>query len=86
MNKYIENLKIAYEMMNNTDFGSAKIGCNALKILTELVDKATPRKVEIKVVQHWIDYYCPVCSHKLRRDVKYKYCPHCGQALDRSCA
>ena len=52
--------------------------------LQELVDKATPKKIIQKQVKHWIDYHCPSCNHKLRRDTQYKYCPHCGQALDWS--
>ena len=61
------------------------------KLLQELVDKATPKKVIIEKEEHDGTHYdepytethliCPTC----KSDECYnKYCPICGQALDWS--
>jgi hypothetical protein len=57
------------------------------KVLQELVDKATQKKVkEPKLLNGhkntFIDGYCPNCNeHNFRCN---KYCMHCGQKLDWS--
>lgn len=52
MNEYQKALETAYEMMNTTDFGSAKIGCEALKVLTELVEKEKILTLE-ECIKEW---------------------------------
>ena len=85
MNKYQEALDNLIKIETERTF--KRIGtffhpnCDTLQ---ELVDKETPKKIVQKQVKHWIDYHCPSCNHKLRRDTQYKYCPHCGQKLDWS--
>ena len=69
--------------------------CNAtakqwVDTLQELVDKATPKKVNEP--DEWGYYGCPVCDgcqYNPLSDTtwalrKAKYCPDCGQALDWS--
>lgn len=63
---------------------------NEFKILQELVDKATPKKI----IPQWRkgydpklyypkSFYCPSCGRKLRIDQFYKWCPDCNQALEK---
>lgn len=68
---------------------------NELDILNELVEKATPKKPEIKELIRKdnyrdgtniprFDWWCPNChlEHISGNDINY--CPTCGQALDWS--
>lgn len=86
MNKYQEALKIAYEMMNQADWGAMKIGCVQLKTLQELVDKETPVKTikEPIIRDRYRLYknYCPICKQELL--ILGNYCLHCGQKVDWS--
>ena len=82
MNKYQEALKLAYEMMNAADFGSAKRGCEALKVLQELADKATSKKI-IKYSHRYKSGVCPNC-YILVYSFMNTYCQNCGQKLDWS--
>ena len=61
------------------------------RVLQELVDKNTPKKVKISIAieydqieEGWYEkhyYYCPNCNSLVD---KPNYCPNCGQALDWS--
>ena len=94
MNKYQEALKVAYEMMNEADWSSANIGCNALKTLQKLVDKETPKKVVLHYKHHlgtaWGTFVsritCPSCNRRLKDTIpnNQMFCPKCGQRLDWS--
>lgn len=89
MNKYKESLKIAYEMMNQADWGSMQIGCAQLKTLQELVEKETPMKpIDGMTGLTFKDAHkcklCPKCKGKgLAIKKEWKYCPNCGQKLRR---
>lgn len=85
MNNYEEYQK-ALDSICNRCFGDGP-----KKVLQELVDKATPKKVLGKwkpdydpKLYYPDSYHCPSCSRQLRRDRSYKYCPRCGQKLDWS--
>ena len=59
------------------------------KLLQELVERATPKKVKN---YHDCTKQCPSCHAILSQDLQYggrhhtisKFCPECGQALERS--
>ena len=64
-----------------------------LDILMELVDKATPKKLEYEATGYYdgeLVYdmaYCPICRHEFEYDINdwgCDYCSDCGQALDWS--
>ena len=65
-----------------------------LETLQELVDKATPKKVEkrltngepikignvtFRIAKVW---YCPNCDNWISPSTSVNYCGHCGQKLD----
>lgn len=95
MNKYQEALDRAVKDIEyhyadwGNDIPSERL--EEIKLLQELVDKATPKKVSPKWREGYDpklyypkSFYCPSCSRQLRRDQSYKCCPKCGQALDWS--
>ena len=56
----------------------------SVDILQELVNKATPKKVN-KYRRHTKlepTYFCPICENIVEKE--HKYCTECGQALDWS--
>jgi len=69
MNKY----ETALLRLMCLDDGEEK---DALNIVAELVERATPKK-------HLADRVCPNCTC-YHNNSDYKYCPDCGQALDWS--
>ena len=89
MNKYQEALNyfkdISNDLLSIFDEESMSIHFRELKILQELVDKATPMKpIQLEEGK----YSCPSCAmaFKLKTLVKNmfvnnKYCDVCGQAL-----
>lgn len=59
--------------------------------LRELVDRATPKKFDINKINTHYDYSqekyetiipCPNCGSDILLGNGFKFCPHCGQALD----
>lgn len=91
MNRYQKALKVLCENIDcaNNMYLDSLISEN-LEIISELVDKATPKTV----VPKWKDgydpelyypdsFYCPSCDRKLRIDQFYKWCPDCNQKLNR---
>lgn len=102
MNKYQEAL---HKLVKHIDFpNSPQRAFDSSKdeprkyyiALQELVDKATPKKVDKNTkgvfpnndtyLSYHTTYACPNCNCKLHLDwhEKRNYCPHCGQALDWS--
>ena len=82
MDKYQEALKrLKQETAPNTycaDFDKEKY----INILQELVDKATPKKVD-KYSRHKDlepTYFCPICENIVEKE--HKYCTECGQRLE----
>lgn len=59
-----------------------------LEVLGELVEKATPKKVQYSYFNHQLaNYHCINCGEAqgLKVNKRWrKFCPHCGQALDWS--
>ena len=82
-NKYQEALDVMCRRCNNHDFCDAT-GCTPKKDLQELVDKATPIKVEKSKGYRGIEYTCPICGNYLGNnfDIKYDYCICCGQKFN----
>ena len=94
MNKYQEalaNILFYCGHANYDKYLNPKV-FEELKIIQELVDKATPKKVIIRAIlycncnngecDNGFIYHCPVCNIC---DVEnMNYCPDCGQALDWS--
>lgn len=92
MNKYQKALGslwsvFKYEPIEKID-EERKENLKFLDTLKELVEKATPMKVEKQenlydVSDTWI--CCPNCGKRFEIDYDtYTYCPDCGQALDWS--
>lgn len=64
------------------------------KNLKELVDRATPKKPELKALSGFSLYeasacVCPCCKERIvnvwsRAEYKPNYCHYCGQAIDWS--
>lgn len=65
----------------------------AMATLRELVERATPKKPEIKELIRKdnyrdgtniprYDWWCPNCNLEHMSGKGFKYCPTCGQALD----
>lgn len=92
MNKYQQALNFLYNTIKDNLISFDDTEKEAVEILQELVDKATPTKPS-----YWGDGYdyegniiydmydCPKCSESYEIDYeKYKYCPNCGQAIDWS--
>lgn len=58
--------------------------------LQELVDRATPKKPKITMIDKEYGSYqcdCPICGRFLSVNCKWddtKFCPECGQAIDWS--
>ena len=53
-----------------------------IRLLQELVDKATPKKVD-KYSRHKDlepTYFCPICENIVEKE--HKYCTECGQRLE----
>lgn len=104
MNKYQEALDELSFPLYDSSCGGCKCGTSdcqdcekaqAVFTLQELVEKATPKKPEIKELIRKdnyrdgtniprFDWWCPNChlEHISGNDINY--CPTCGQALDWS--
>ena len=56
---------------------------NAVKLLKELVERATPKKITQtdKNVEYYIEYRCPNCESGVEYN-EQQFCDVCGQALD----
>lgn len=88
MNNYTEALK---DLSRNLSKPSESKSYMAIK---ELVDRATPKKPEEKLIDVYcgeipsekeLHYYCQNCNEWVGDEgFKYKYCPNCGQAIDWS--
>lgn len=68
---------------------------DSMDTLRELVERATPKKPEIKELIRKdnyrdgtniprYDWWCPNCNLEHMSGNDFKYCPSCGQALDWS--
>lgn len=66
---------------------------DSMDTLRELVERATPKKPEIKELIRKdnyrdgtniprYDWWCPNCNLEHMSGNDFKYCPSCGQALD----
>lgn len=87
MNKYQEALvMMCYKCRIHNSCKSKT--CNPINILLELVDKATPKKYELKSEMvdgvKWTHAICPNCKEVIDEFEYYPYCPNCGQAVDWS--
>ena len=92
-NLAIECLKIS--ALESTDFNNRKYVLNNYEEIKqlinehfELVEKATPKKVQYSYFNHQLaNYHCFNCGEAqgLKVNKRWrKFCPHCGQALDWS--
>lgn len=92
MNKYQQALNFLYNTIKDNLISFDDTEKEAVEILQELVDKATPTKPSI-----WGDGYddkgniiydmydCPNCGKSYEIDYeKYDHCPKCGQRIDWS--
>ena len=83
MNKYQDALDFIIAATNGGN-GMVK----ELNTLQELVDKATPKKYELKSEMvdgvKWTHAICPNCKEVIDEFEYYPYCPNCGQAVDWS--
>ena len=104
MSKYQEALNKIKETVEKADIYYYQTACTpkersifakedkqGLSTLQELVDRATPKKVDASKVITVYDYStnqyetivpCPNCANNIPFDNGFKFCPHCGQALD----
>ena len=86
MNKYQDAFEKASLCCLCTD--TAEEAHEYLDILKELVDKATPKKYELKSEMvdgvKWTHAICPNCKEVIDEFEYYPYCPNCGQAVDWS--
>lgn len=102
MNKYQK----ALECIGNIDLDTLSNGYDSpkylkdfyygeYKVLQELVDKAIPKKITVKVdsERKYLKFkiYCPTCGKYFYRTdnpydnvLKIRCCTNCGQAIDRS--
>ena len=80
MNKYEEAWK-KIKYVTNYNVRAFDDDDEEIKVIQELVDKATPKKViDINDIEFEM-YECPSCHCKWIRDGKEHYCHNCGQAL-----
>lgn len=96
MNKYQEAKAWIDKINAHPEWARCDFEEPALSQLTELVEKATPKKVlkretngqEIKIGNGTFKlatmWYCPSCKNWISPSTSVKYCGHCGQALDWS--
>ena len=83
MNKheeYQEAFDYYWKIYNERHLGM--LARHYIDILQELVDKATPKKVD-KYSRHKDlepTCFCPLCENIVEKE--HKYCTECGQALD----
>ena len=102
MNKYQEAInELKNNLLNDKEGDLYYEHCNGndkyvltkdeMIALQELVDRATPKKVDASKVITVYDYStnqyetivpCPNCANNIPFDNGFKFCPHCGQALD----
>lgn len=86
MNKYQEALNNVKKVYVESDHYDEE----DIRLLQELVDKATPKKI----IPRWRtgydpklyypkSFHCPSCGRKLRVDQFYKWCPDCNQSLEK---
>ncbi len=84
MNKYQEALNNVKRVYIESDHYDEE----DIRLLQELVDKATPKKPIEKELWHGgIASKCPECGYCLTNsmlpcDTQYKFCPDCGQKID----
>lgn len=96
MSKYTEALSSIYFTMHNRVKPKTLGRCEDknLEVLEELVDRATPKKPEEKLIDVYcgeipsekeLHYYCQNCNEWVGDEwFKYNFCPCCGQAIDWS--
>lgn len=87
MNKYQEALDRIEETYYNLDncLSAMKRFGKDVQTLSELVDKATPKKpIIIPNNMNLLAYRCPVCVKRTYTNFRKNYCSECGQALDWS--
>lgn len=81
MNKYQDALDFIIAATNGGN-GMVK----ELNTLQKLVEKATPKKYELKSEMvdgvKWTHAICPNCKEVIDEFEYYPYCPNCGQAID----
>ena len=66
--------------------GHFHIGTLTMGIIEKLVERDTPKKIEIGTSHNFKYPICPNCKIELNEYYKYanKYCKECGQRLDWS--
>ena len=83
MNKYQE----AFKRLINDDYVDKSGNQNELdiKLIQKLVDKATPKKIDMMRYKKYDGYNIGVCKCGKTiddEDDEINYCPKCGQAID----
>ena len=94
MNKYFEatNRMLSHidtiHWVEEINIGDKDLYEQDKKTIWELVEKATPKKLQYDYLNHeLVNYHCPNCGEAqgLKVNKRWrKFCPHCGQALDWS--
>lgn len=90
--KYQDSLDTLWEIYynRNTRMTYPWKFCNALKNITECVQKQIPKKPKIEYCENRIKseqivYICPVCGDDFNdNEYELDYCWNCGQAIDWS--
>ena len=79
------------EINENPDWNIVSIDQDAIDEISELIEKATPKKptfTEEKFDSMFDDrvqvLVCPNCKRRMRYFYGVRYCPSCGQRLDWS--
>ena len=85
MNKYEEALKIICDYTEYL-YISRGVGrkhlLEQIKVMRELVHKATPKKPIFPSENYFFLWKCPSCNQDFISDSANNHCSNCGQALD----
>lgn len=80
-----EKIEKAWELVNSKHIetnNEIQLVRYAVRIARDLVDRNTPKKVEIGTLEYFRFPICPNCKEELNEYYKNKYCKECGQRLD----
>ena len=88
MNKYDRALKDIYKEAypNASENWCAESLNDNVLLLKELVERATPKKPALHIIDDTEWLMCPICTWDTKdsEGLEHNYCPGCGQALDWS--